>query len=179
MLIGILELVIWITGLTASGETTLGMSLEERLNSLGNKKILRLDGDELRKRKKFKNGHSISDRWFNLELIVEIVLEEEKNYEIIIVSTVSHISEMRTYARKRIKNFNEIYLKCNPNICEKRDYKMMYNRAKKNELDKDEVFPGVTEPYQVSKNPELVLQTDLETIDQSINKLFSYCKQKL
>ena len=171
-------MIIWITGLTASGKTTIGKLLENDLRLLG-MKILRLDGDELRRRKSFKNTHSIQDRWFNLKLIVEIVAEEKNNYEIIIVSTVSHIEEMRLYARKKIKNFHEIYLSCNPEICEKRDYKMLYYRAKTNQLDKNEVFPGVTEPYQVSKNPELVLQTDLETIDQSLTKLRLYCNSQI
>lgn len=172
-------MIIWITGLTASGKTTIGKKLEKELQILGVKKMLRLDGDELRRRKKFKKTHSIKDRWFNLKLIVEIVLEEKNNYEIIIVSTVSHMEEMRLYARKKINNFHEIYLSCNPEICEKRDYKMLYYKAKSNQLDKNEVFPGVTEPYQVSKNPELVLHTDLETIDQSLNKLRLYCNSQI
>ena len=169
-------MIIWITGITASGKTTLGERLENDLKLYGIK-VLRLDGDELRRRKKFKNTHSIKDRWFNLKLIVEIVLEEKKKYEIILVSTVSHLEQMRLYARNKIKNFHEIYLSCNPEICEKRDYKLLYNKAKNNQLDKNEVFPGVTEPYQVSQNPELVLHTDLETIDQSLNKLRLYCNQ--
>ena len=114
-----------------------------------------------------------------LKLIVEIVLEEINNYDIIIVSTVSHIMKMRLYAREKITNFHEIYLSCNPEICAKRDYKMLYNKAKRNQLDKNEVFPGVTEPYQVSTNPELVLHTDLETIEQSLKKLLLYCKSRI
>ena len=172
-------MVIWITGLTASGKTTLGIHLEKNLKLFGINKILRLDGDELRSRRKFRNSHSIDDRWFNLKLIVEIVLEEKIKNEIIIVSTVSHISEMRIYARKKIKNFHEIYLSCDPDICETRDYKGLYRRAKRNQLEKNEVFPGVTEPYQVTKQPELVLQTNLETINQSLQKLLSYCKSNI
>lgn len=171
--------VIWITGLTASGKTTLGIQLEKNLKLFGIEKILRLDGDELRSRRKFKNSHSIEDRWFNLNLIVEIVLEEKTKNEIIIVSTVSHLFEMRLYARKKIENFHEIYLSCNPDICEARDYKGLYIRAKRNELEKNEVFPGVTEPYQVTKKPELVLKTNSETIDQSLQRLLSYCKSKI
>ncbi len=172
-------MVIWITGLTASGKTTLGKQLENNLRLLGKQNILRLDGDELRKRRNFRNSHSIEDRWFNLNLIVEIVLEESINYEIIIVSTVSHISNMRIHARKQITNFHEIYLSCDPDICEKRDFKNLYIRAKKNDLFKNEVFPGVTEPYQESKQPELILKTDTETVDQSLNVLISYCLSKL
>ena len=172
-------MVIWITGLTASGKTTLGIELEKNLKLFGINKILRLDGDDLRSRGKFKNSHSINDRWFNLNLIVEIVLQEKIKNEIIIVSTISHISEMRSYARKKIENFHEIYLSCNPDICEARDYKGLYSRAKRKELKKNEVFPGVTEPYQVTNKPELVLQTDLETINQSLQKLLTYCKSKI
>ena len=168
-------MVIWITGLTASGKTTIGSKLEENLKLLGYRNILRLDGDELRKRRKsFIKTHSLKDRWFNIRLIVGIILEEIINHEIIIVSTVSHIREMRLYARERIKNFHEIYLSCKPNICEQRDYKNLYIRAKSKKLDKDEIFPGVTEPYQKTKNPELVLYTDQETIQESLNKLLIY-----
>ena len=169
-------LIIWITGLTASGKTSLGKLLEEKLILLGCKSVLRVDGDELRSRRSFNNSHSIKARWFNLKLIVEIVLEEKKNYKIIIVSTVSHLVAMRAYARARVENFHEIYLRCKPEICANRDYKNLYHKAKNNLLENDDIFPGVTEPYQLTDNPELVLDTGKESIDQSCNKLISYCK---
>ena len=173
-------MVIWITGLTASGKTTIGCRLEHDLKLIGYKNILRLDGEEFRKRREsFKKTHSIKDRWFNIKLIVEIILDEIINHEIIIVSTVSHIRKMRLFARKKIGNFHEIYLSCKPEICAKRDYKNLYKRAKSKNLDLDEIFPGVTEPYQKTKNPELILYTDQESVDESVKRLLIYFKNNI
>ena len=172
-------MVVWITGLTASGKTTLGKLLEKKLINFGYKGVLRLDGDELRQKKKLKNGHSIDDRWFNLKLIVEVVTEELSINKTIIVSTVSHLKEMRSYARMKLLDFHEVYLDCTPENCAKRDYKSLYENARKNMILKHEIFPGVTEPYQLSKNPELLIDTNINDVNKSFEKLFQYCLKNI
>ena len=80
---------------------------------------------------------------------------------------------MREAARKRISNFHEVYLNCSPTKCAERDYKGFYKRAEKN-TDPDEIFPGVTEDYQVSENPELIINTGEEDPPKSSQRLLKY-----
>jgi adenylylsulfate kinase len=70
---------------------------------------------------------------------------------------------MRDMARQNIYYFMEVYLNCPVNVCKDRDYKGLYEKAF---INKDELFPGVTEPYEVSENPELILNTASESIEQ-------------
>ncbi len=170
-------MIIWITGITASGKSTLSLMLYDELKKLQKIRILRLDGDELRRKKKFHKGHDLETRWKNLKIMVEIVKSEMSSYNIIIISTVSHVKEMRDYARFNLKNFHEIYLNCSSKICEGRDFKGLYKKVRNMPSDKQELFPGVTVPYQISDNPELVIDTGLYDIKSSFNKLFSYVEK--
>ena len=154
---------IWITGITASGKTTLGQSLFKFLFEKGIHPLEILDGDELRKCLDKTYGHSLEDRQIVLEKIVEIANEKNKNGITVIVSTVSHKKTMREYARSQISNFMEVYLDCAPETCEGRDYKGLYQLAKSGEYN---LFPGVTEAYELSNSPELTLKTDHLMIDE-------------
>ena len=80
---------------------------------------------------------------------------------------------MREIARKKISGFHEVYLNCSTEKCAERDYKGFYERAEQN-TDPDEIFPGVSEEYQVSENPELILNTGVEHSTQSAEKLLNY-----
>lgn len=168
-------MVIWLTGLTASGKTTLGKMLEEKLVDIGCKELVLLDGDILRKRGKFLEGHSLKIRLTNFELLINLVINELDKHKIVIVSTVSHLEYMRTQAREKLTNFYEIFLNCNPYVCEKRDYKNLYKKARRISLTNEEIFPGITEPYQKSKQPDLILNTDKESVEESFDKLYQFC----
>jgi adenylylsulfate kinase len=114
---------IWITGITASGKTTLGQTLYERLKETSNFPLEFLDGDKLRKCLDKTYGHSIEDRLLILEKIVEIAQEKNHTGTTVIISTVSHKKAMREYARAQIPRFMEVYLDCSPESCADRDYK--------------------------------------------------------
>ena len=160
---------IWITGITASGKTTLGQSLFECLVENGVHPLEILDGDELRKCLDKRYGHSLEDRQIVLEKIVEMAKEKNKKGITIIVSTVSHKKAMREFARSQISNFMEVYLDCDPETCEVRDYKGLYKLAKSGEYN---LFPGVTEAYELSNSPELTLKTDHLTIEECARILY-------
>ena len=147
---------IWITGITASGKTTLGKKLHEYLLENGIKNVEFLDGDELRNRLTVKYGHSIEDRFMVVKEIVEVAKKSIMNGNIVIVSTISHKIEMRDYARSQIPHFMEVYLKCEPEICADRDYKGQYKIAKNGDY---ELFVGVTEPYEESHKPDFIIET--------------------
>lgn len=166
-------MVLWITGITASGKTFLGKALMNGLIENGYTNVIHLDGDELRKRSGWVQGHSLKDRFKIIELLIDLILEEQNQGKIVIVSTVSHVKNMRDLARKKISGFHEVYLNCSPQKCADRDYKGFYKRAEQN-TDMDEIFPGVTEEYQVSKSPELTLNTGEEDSAKSSEKLISY-----
>ena len=172
------KLVIWITGITASGKTFLGKSLMNGLIENNYKNVIHFDGDELRKRPGWVQGHSLQDRFQIIGLLINLIVEEQNTGKIVIVSTVSHIKSMRDLAREKICDFHEVYLECSPKKCAERDYKGFYKRAEKN-TDVDEIFPGVTEEYQVSKNPELTLNTGEEDATTSSEKLLRYTLTEL
>ncbi len=166
-------MVIWITGITASGKTFLGKSLRNGLIEHNFTNVIHLDGDELRKRPGWVQGHSLQDRFKVIDLLINLIIEEQNTGKIVIVSTVSHIKDMREIARKKISGFHEVYLNCSTEKCAERDYKGFYERAEQN-TDPDEIFPGVSEEYQVSENPELILNTGVEHSTQSAEKLLNY-----
>lgn len=172
-------MVIWITGLTASGKTTLSKMLEKKLIKDGYKEIILLDGDTLRNKGKLKKGHSLNIRLINSRLIMDLVSAELKINKVVIVSTISHLEQMRIEARKKLNNFIEIFLDCSPLVCEQRDYKNLYQKAKNKSLPKGDIFPGVTEPYQKSKNPDLIINTELEDVNKSFNKLYNFCIKQI
>ena len=155
---------IWISGVTASGKTTLGKILHQELKKTGNKNIRFLDGEDLRKTQKRVYGHSLEERFKVIKNYIKIVQSENKKGNIVIISTVSHKKEMRNLAREELVNFFEINLLCNPETCAKRDFKNLYNSIDKNSK---ECFPGVTEPYEVNKNAELILDTEENLIEES------------
>lgn len=171
-------MVFWITGITASGKTFLGKSLMNDLLENNYPNVIHLDGDELRKRPGWVQGHSLQDRFKVIDLLINLIIEEQNSGKIVIVSTVSHIKNMREIARKKISGFHEIYLDCSAEKCAQRDYKGFYKRAEQNN-DADEIFPGVTEEYQVSENPELILNTGEEDSTQSAKKLLYYALTEL
>ena len=116
---------IWITGITASGKTTLGRALFLFLVEKGVNPVEFLDGDEIRKSLNKNYGHSLEDREIILKKIVEIVKDKNKKGITMIVSTVSHKKEMRNYARSQIPQFIEVHLECPAKVCADRDYKGM------------------------------------------------------
>jgi adenylylsulfate kinase len=156
---------------TSSGKTTLGRLLFEDLINNGIKNIKFLDGENLRKRLDHNFGHSLADRFEVLNGIIKTVKEELERRRIVIVSTVSHKRKMRDLARNELVNFFEVNLLCNPNVCAERDYKNLYNRIDKNS---NECFPGITEPYELSENAELIINTGKFSIDES--KIILYKK---
>lgn len=160
---------IWITGITASGKTTLGQSLYERLIEKGVSQVEFLDGDLLRKSLDKIYGHSLADRKIVLKKIIKIAQQKNQRGITIIVSTVSHKKEMREYARSKIHKFMEVHLECSSKACAKRDFKGLYVKANKGELD---LFPGVTEPYETSDFPDLTINTEHTSISECTNTLY-------
>lgn len=146
---------IWLTGLAASGKTTLAEKLKDGLNSRGMKNVVLLDGEAVREQLNL-NNYSTEDR--NLIGIrkAELALEYNKKGDIVIITGIAHHRATREKIRGMFERYYEVYLDCEADACAKRDYKGHYEKAY---AGKYEHFVGVTEPYEVSDETELVLKT--------------------
>ena len=134
---------IWISGVTASGKTTLAKELYKKLKTTSEEDFRLLDGEDLRKKLKKNYGHSLPERIELIKEYIGFVKEENKNGRSVILSTVSHKQKMRELARSELNNFMEVNLICSPESCAKRDYRNIYNRITKS-----------SEPVSLTIKPE-------------------------
>ena len=160
---------IWISGVSVSGKTTLGKLLYDDLIKYGIKNVKFMDGDDLRKKQNKQYGHSLSERYELLHNYIKIVKTENINGNIIIISTVSHKRDMRQMARKLLESFFEINLICSPKVCAERDIKNIYSSL---DIENNECLPGVTEPYEISENAELIIDTGKNSVNECKDILF-------
>ncbi len=161
--------VVWITGLSASGKSTAGQNLYKKLQNSGITNAEILDGEELRTHLDRKYGYTVEERMAVAENIVRVAVDKIKSGKLVIVSTITHKLAMRKMARDHIDLFMEVYLKCPVEVCAARDYKGNYELALAGKCDN---FIGVTEPYEVSSRPELVLDTGILGIEECSEILF-------
>lgn len=147
---------VWFTGLPCSGKTTLATSLVRALAARGIFPRL-LDGDTLRRSISPDLGFSKADREMHNRRVILLALSLTAGGAPAIVSLVSPYRSMRAFARERLAPFTEIYLRCALDVCEARDVKGMYRRARKGEIAH---FTGVSDVYEEPEAPELVLDTD-------------------
>ena len=163
--------VLWMTGLPCSGKTTIARKLQEFVPNLAI-----LDGDELREwlsPKDFsKEGRNEHNR--KVAFLAKLLL---KHNVPVSVSLISPYKENRESAREIIgeENFIEAYVKCSLDICENRDVKGMYKKARNNEI---KGFTGIDDPYDVPENPELVIETGEKSLDDSVEQILTYLKTK-
>ena len=171
---------IWLSGVTASGKTTLGKILYEDLKNSGIVNLKFFDGEDLRKIQDRVYGHSVEERFRLIKKYTKLIkYENEKGYNTII-STVSHKKEMRDFARDQLNQFMEINLLCSSETCAIRDFKNIYSKISKKD---NECFPGVTEPYEISKKAELILNTEQNSIEDSriilLNKTLEFLNENI
>tara|TARA_Y100001970_G_C14124199_1_gene798007 strand:- start:19 stop:552 length:534 start_codon:yes stop_codon:yes gene_type:complete len=165
---------LWLTGLSASGKTTLAKNIIQKLHnddSFGN--VLLVDGDEIREKIGFfKYNNTQREHIGNLK--AELAEKENKNGKFVIVTGIAAKSKWRQQYRKIIKNYYEVYLKCSLDACTKRDYKNQYNKVKTGLIKN---FVGVTDKYEEHKEVDLVIDTETNTIEDSANILLNFIKK--
>ena len=157
---------LWFTGLPCSGKSAVADALADRLRAQG-LRAERLDGDIVRQDLTRDLGFSKADRDENIRRVTFVAKLLARNGVAVLVSFISPYRQMRDRARQQIQNFMEIYVKCPLETCVKRDVKGMYQKAMRGEIKE---FTGVSDPYEEPLRPELVLETDKETIGQSVDK---------
>lgn len=163
-------LVLWLTGLSGSGKSTLARGLEKKLFAEGVLTKL-LDGDNLRTGLNAGLGFSEEDRIENIRRVAETAKLFVDTGIVTICSFVSPTKEIRTMAKKIIgkDDFFEVYVQASFEECAKRDVKGLYEMAINGEIKN---FTGLDAPFEPSKNPFIVINTEKDSEEESLNKLF-------
>jgi adenylyl-sulfate kinase len=165
---------LWLTGLSGAGKTTVALALESKLKERG-AKIERLDGDVVREGLTRDLGFSKEDRDKNIERVTFVAKLLSRNGVGVIASFISPYRAARDLARRETTNFIEVHVNASLDTCIKRDVKGMYAKAIAGEIKN---FTGVSDPYEAPENPELVLTTDTETVEESVAKVLSYLEAR-
>jgi adenylylsulfate kinase len=170
------SVVLWFTGLSGSGKSTLAHVLEERLFNEGCRTFV-LDGDNVRHGLNSNLGFSHKDRTENIRRIGEVSKLMLEAGFIVMTAFISPYREDRIAVRNLIPNgdFIEIYCKASLETCEARDVKGLYKRARAGEIKN---YTGIDSPYEVPENADLIIDTDQETIEDSVSIILSFLKKK-
>lgn len=160
-------LTVWLTGLSSSGKSTLAHAIYERLQSSG-RMVEMLDGDEVRRFLSHDLGFSKHDRDENVRRIGYIAQLLTRNGIITLVSAISPYRAVRDEVRSQIPNFLEVYVNASLSVCESRDVKGLYRKARAGEITS---FTGISDPYEAPLSPDCECRTDRESVCESVSKL--------
>ena len=166
--------VLWLTGLSGSGKSALATLVAEKLRET-RKYVEILDGDVVRKSLTKDLGFTEVDRKTNLERVTFVAKLLSRNGVATIVSFISPYIVSRENARKETTNFIELFVKCSLEVCIERDVKGLYKRALAGEIDN---FTGVSHPYEEPPNPEIIVETDKEPLEESTEKILNYLQKE-
>lgn len=169
--------VIWLTGLSGSGKSTIALELEKKLFTIGYFSQV-LDGDNIRSGICNNLGFSEDDRKENIRRIAEISKLYLNSGIISIVSFISPTVESRDLAKKIIgqEDFIEVFISTPIELCEKRDVKGLYKKARTGEIKN---FTGIDQPYEIPLNADLEINTAEQTIDESVELLYNFIENKI
>jgi len=170
------SVVIWFTGLSGSGKSTLAHSVEEELHKLGCRTYV-LDGDNVRHGLSSNLTFSDDDRKENIRRIGEVANLMMEAGVIAITAFISPFKKDRNLARQLLPqgDFVEIFCKASLETCESRDVKGLYKRARAGEIKN---YTGIDSPYEAPSNPELVIDTESESLGESVAKVVDFLKSK-
>ena len=158
---------LWFTGLPCSGKSAVADRVAEILERRG-LKVERLDGDIVRQGLTRDLGFSKDDRDENIRRVTFVAKLLTRNGVAVLTSFVSPYRKIRAESREQIGSFIEVYVKCPVEVCMERDVKGMYKKALEGEIEE---FTGVSDPYEEPLNPEILLETDKETLEESADKV--------
>ncbi len=159
--------ILWFTGLSGSGKTTISKTLEPELKARGCKVEI-LDGDVVRTNLSKGLGFSKADRDTNILRIGFVANLLSRNGVVAITAAISPYQAIRDEVRALESNFVEVYVKAPLEVCEARDVKGMYAKARKGEI---KGFTGIDDPYEEPLNPEIICYTDRESVAESVTKI--------
>lgn len=165
--------VLWFTGLSGSGKTTIASEIFQELQKRG-LRVEHLDGDSIREI--FPNtGFSKEEREIHIKRAGFLASKLEKHDVFVIASLISPYRETRDFVRIMCKKFIEIYISTPLEVCEKRDIKGLYKKARKGEIKK---FTGIDDPYEPPLKPEIAIDTSNENPKDSAGKIIKFLEKK-
>ena len=166
------SVVLWFTGLSGSGKSTLAHAVEEKLYQKGCRTFV-LDGDNVRHGLNSNLDFSVDGRTENIRRISEVSKLMLESGLIVMTAFISPINKDRNVARKLISSddFIEIYCKASLETCEKRDVKGLYKRARAGEIEN---YTGIDSPYEVPENPDLIIDSDDQSLEESSSTILSF-----
>ncbi|WP_047152110.1 adenylyl-sulfate kinase [Aneurinibacillus tyrosinisolvens] len=170
------SVILWLTGLSGAGKSTLANEIERKLYARGLRTYL-LDGDNVRHGINCDLGFSPEDRKENIRRIGEVAKLFVDAGMIVLTAFISPFREDRALARRIVDGgeFIEVYVKCSLDECEKRDPKGLYKKAKAGEIRE---FTGISSPYEEPDSPEIVIETDKQSLEQSADIIVRYLESK-
>lgn len=161
---------LWFTGLSGAGKTTLAKKIEKQLLKRGCN-VEMLDGDVVRTNLSKGLGFSKEDRDTNIRRIGFVASLLARNNAICIAAAISPYQAIRDEVRGMHQNFVEVYTECSLEKLEERDTKGLYAKARAGEI---KGFTGIDDPYEAPENPEVIVHTENEGIDESADKIVRY-----
>lgn len=164
---------VWFTGLPCSGKSTIADAVAEELKK-EKLKVERLDADIIRKHLWRELGYSKEDRDENIRRVTYLAQLLTRNGVAVLTSFISPYRELRNYARQKIGDFVEVYVKCPVEVCMQRDTRGMYKKALAGEIHD---FTGVSDPYEEPLHPEVLIESDKELLAQSVGRVMVKLKE--
>ena len=162
--------VLWFTGLSGSGKSTVATKVYYHLKKEGYNFEM-LDGDEVRENLTADLGFTKNDRDENIKRISFVARLLSRNNVIVIASFISPYRKMRESVRKNVTNFVEVFVNAPLEVCEERDVKGLYKKARAGEIPN---FTGISDPYEEPTDADIELKTDKETVNESVDKVLEH-----
>ena len=163
---------LWFTGLPCSGKSAVADRAAEILKN-GGYNVERLDGDIVRQDLTHDLGFSKEDRDENIRRVTFVAKLLTRNNVIVLTSFISPYKAMREHARKEIGSFIEVYVNTPLETCIQRDVKGMYKKAMAGQIKE---FTGISDPYEVPENPEMIMECGAEPLEESARKVIQKLK---
>ena len=154
---------LWFTGLACSGKSVLADAVAEDLKVRG-MKVERLDGDIVRKSLTKDLGFTEEDRNMNIERVTFVAKLLTRNGVAVLASFISPYNKIRAYSRKEIGDYILVYVRCPLDVCEDRDVKGMYAKARTGEIKN---FTGIDHPFEEPDSADIIVDTDKQTVEES------------
>jgi adenylylsulfate kinase len=165
--------VLWLTGLSGAGKTTIARAVEQELKSR-DRLVEVLDGDIIRAHLCQDLGFSRVDRDMNIRRIGFVANLLSRNGVATIVSAISPFRDIREELRQTVNHFIEVYINAPLEVCESRDVKGLYAKARTGEIKS---FTGIDSPYEAPTDPEIICYTAVETLEESVLKIITALEQ--
>ncbi|HEY7123571.1 MAG TPA: adenylyl-sulfate kinase [Ktedonobacterales bacterium] len=165
---------VWLTGLSGAGKTTIAQRLARELEQR-DRLVEVLDGDVVRTHLSKGLGFSREDRDTNILRIAFVSFLLVRHGAAVITAAISPYIATRQQAREQIVNFIEVYVRCPLEELVRRDVKGLYEKALRGEITN---FTGVSDPYEPPVNPEVIVDTNLESVEESVAKILAVLEQR-